>query len=289
VAVEVDSDGRVLVRTGVPEVGTGAHTILQEVVARVLTVEPAAVRVEQGDSDHAPYDSGSGGSKVTNSTGGAAFAATNQLRRRLCALAAEAQGWQEDTVDLEAGHFVSRAESARVPFAELAGRLATLEGGLVREQVDLEAERGASTGYACQAFDVTVDRDTGQVSIDRVVAVQDVGYALNPRGLTGQIEGGLLQGIGQALTEELRVEHGRVQAVNFGDYKIPGPPDIPPLTIDLIENRDGPAPFGGKGVGEICAIPTAAALANAVEDAVGVRIIDLPISAEKVYNAIRGR
>jgi CO/xanthine dehydrogenase Mo-binding subunit len=289
VAVEVDTRGGVLVRTGVPEVGTGAHTVLREVVARVLTVAPSAVRVEQGDSDSAPYDSGSGGSKVTNSTGGAAFVAVEQLRRRLCELAAEAEGWREGSVDLEAGHFVSRDESARVPFGELAGRLASLEGGLVREQVDREGERGASTGYACQAVEVSVDRETGRVRVERIVAVHDVGYTINPRGLTGQVEGGLLQGLGQALMEELRVEDGRVQAVNFGDYKIPSPADIPPLSIELIEDEDGPAPFGGKGVGEITAIPTTAALANAVEDAAGVRVTDLPISAERVFSALRGR
>ncbi|HYU19861.1 MAG TPA: xanthine dehydrogenase family protein molybdopterin-binding subunit [Chloroflexota bacterium] len=289
VAVEVDAQGRVLVRTGVPEVGTGAHTVLQEVVARVLTVEPSAVRVEQGDSDNAPFDSGSGGSKVTNSTGGAAFAAVQQLRRRLCSLAAEVEGWREDGVELEDGHFVSRDDLARIRFAELAGRLAKLEGGLIGEQVDLQAERGPSTGYGCQAFEVSVDRETGQVRVDRIVAVHDVGYTINPRGLTGQVEGGLMQGLGQGLMEELRVEQGRVQAINFGDYKVPGLADIPPLEIELIEHGDGPAPFGGKGVGEMPAIPTAAALANAVEDAVGVRITDLPISAEKVFNALRGR
>jgi carbon-monoxide dehydrogenase large subunit len=289
VAVEVDTDGRVLVRTGVPEVGTGAHTVLRDVVARVLTIAPSAVRVEQGDTDSAPFDDGSGGSKVTNSTGGAALAAVEQLRRRLCGLAAEAEGWREDSVELEDGHFVSRGEeAARIPFAELAGRLARLEGGLVREQVDRHAERGASTGYACQAVEVSVDRETGQVQVERMVTVQDVGYALSPREVTGQVEGGLVQGLGQALMEELRMEQGRAQAVNFGDYKIPGPADIPPLEIELIEHRDGPAPFGGKGVGEIPAVPTAAALANAVEDAVGVRIAELPISAEKVYGALRG-
>jgi len=275
-----------LVRTGSPEVGTGAHTILQEVVARTLNVAPALVRVEQGDSETGPFDSGSGGSKVTNSAGGAALVAVQQLRQRLCSLAAEAEGWLEDSVDIEDGHFVSRGESARIPFAELAGRLAQTEGGTIGEQVDRDAEPGGSTGYACQAFEVSVDRDTGHLTVDRIVAVHDVGYSLNPRGLTGQIEGGLMQGLGQAMMEDQRYEQGRIQAVNFGDYKIPSLSDIPPLTIELIEKGDGPAPFGGKGIGEITAVPTAAALANAVEAAVGVRITDLPVTAEKIYRAL---
>jgi CO/xanthine dehydrogenase Mo-binding subunit len=98
-----------------------------------------------------------------------------------------------------------------------------------------------------------------------------------------------MQGLGQAMMEDLRVEDGRVQAVNFGDYKIPSLPDIPPLTIELIEKGDGPAPFGGKGVGEITAVPTAAALANAVEAAVGVRITELPVTAEKIYRALHAQ
>ena len=288
-AVEVDEQGRVLVRTGVPEVGTGAHTVLQQVAASALSLDPAEVRVEQSDTDSAPFDEGSGGSKVTNSTGGAALAAAGQLRERLCELAAEAQGWREGSVSLEHGHFRSEDDPVRIPFAELAGRLARLEGGSLVEQVDRHAERGSSSGYACQAAEVSVDRDTGQVRIERIVAVHDVGYVINQRGLTGQVEGGLVQGLGQALMEELRIDDGRIQAINFGEYKMPGAADIPPLDIELIQNRDGPAPFGGKGVGEITAVPTAAAVANAVEDAVGVRIEELPISAEKVYGALRQR
>jgi carbon-monoxide dehydrogenase large subunit len=288
VAVEIDSNGQVLARTGVPDVGTGAHTVIQQVVARTLGLPPSAVRVEQGDTDSGPWDQGSGGSHVTNATGGAALVAAEALRQRLCGLAAEVEGWQEGSVSLEDGHFVADG-TQRVIFHELAGRLARLEGGLLREITDHEGERGEAAGYACHAVEVAVDRETGKVTIDRIVAVHDVGYAINLIGLTGQIEGGLMQGLGMGAMEDLRVVDGRVQAVNFGDYKLPSVADAPALTIDLIENEDGPAPFGGKGIGEITATPTAPAIANAVEDAVGVRITDLPVTAEKIYAALHDK
>ncbi len=162
-----------------------------------------------------------------------------------------------------------------------------LHGGIIREEAENRAERGKASGYACHAVEVEVDRETGRVRINRAVAVHDVGCVINPTGLTGQIEGGFSQGYGMGALEDLALDQGRLQVVNFSDYKIPCVADMPPLAIELIENRDGPGPFGAKGIGEIAAIPSAAAIANAVEDAVGVRIGDLPITAEKVLEGIK--
>jgi CO/xanthine dehydrogenase Mo-binding subunit len=253
--------------------------MIQIVVARALGVPTRLVRVEQGDTETGPYDQGVGGSKVTNATGGAALRAAERVRERLCALAAEELGWQEDTVHIEGGAFVAEGEHA--DFAELAGRLARSEGGVIGEQVDYRAARGPSS-FACHAVDLNVDRDTGQVRLEKVVAVHDIGCAINPVGLIGQIHGGLMQSLGQAFTEELRVEDGRLQAVNFGEYKIACPADIPQLRIELIEDHDGPGPFGAKGVGEISALPASSAIANAVANAVGLRLSELPITAERV-------
>ena len=285
VVIEIDEHGKVLVRTGVAEVGTGSHTILRQVVATALTIDPSDVTVVQGDTEKGPFDVGSGGSKGTNTTGGAALAAAQALRARLCSLATE--GSAEGGVELENGQFVSHGGSRRIAFGELAGRLAKLHGGTILEEAEFKSKRGDASGYACHAAEVTVDRETGQVRIDRVVAVHDVGYAINVPGLTGQIEGGLLQGLGMGLMEDLRLQDGQLQSVNYGDYRIPCAADIPPISIELIENRNGPGPFGAKGIGEIAATPTAPAIANAVEDAVGVRIFDLPISAEKVLEALK--
>jgi len=287
VIIELDESGRVVVRIGVMEVGTGSHTVVREVVARVLDLPTDQVVVIQGDTSTGPFDVGSGGSKVTNTTGGAAFKAAQQLRARLCKLAAQAQGWPEERVRFDKGNFFCIGKPKRISYSALVKTLVKLNGGMIREEAENRAGRGKASGYACHAVEVAVDRDTGQVRINRIVAAHDVGFVVNPSGLTGQIEGGFSQGYGVGLMEDLALDQGRLQVVNYGDYKIPGIADMPPMTIDLTQKRDGPGPFGAKGVGEIAAIPTAAAIANAVEDAVGVRITDLPITAEKVLACLK--
>ncbi|MGH7844776.1 MAG: xanthine dehydrogenase family protein molybdopterin-binding subunit [Candidatus Binatia bacterium] len=287
VIVEMTGDAKVVVRTGVPEVGVGSHTVLQRVVAEVLTIPPADVVVVQGSTDTGPFDGGSGGSHVTNATGGAAFKAAKALQSRLGALAARLKNCSEGAVELRNGQFVYGKKSHSIPFAEVAKALAEQEGGVVREQADNRAGHGESSGYACHAVEVAVDEETGQIRVNRIVAVHDVGYAINPAGLTGQIEGGLSHGFGMGLMEEMRLEDGRLECVNFDQYKIPSLADMPPLATQLIEAKNGPGPFGAKGIGEIAASPTAPAIANAVEDAAGVRICDLPITAEKVWAALK--
>ena len=284
VEVAVDASGTVIARTGTPEQGAGQHTIVQQVVARTLGVPASLVRVEQGDTETGPFDQGPGGSHTTNATGGAALTAATRVRDRLRELAAESQGWQEDAIAIEDGAFVAQGE--RVDFRQLAARLAQLEGGQVAEHVENQANTGPS-GFACLGAEVEVDRETGQVSIHKLVAVHDAGYAINPIGVVGQIHGGLLQGLGQALCEELRIVDGRPQAINFGDYKMFNVADIPDLQVHLIEERDGPGPFGAKGVGEISALTPPPAIANAVESAVGVRITELPLTAEKILAALQ--
>jgi CO/xanthine dehydrogenase Mo-binding subunit len=290
VTIELDGQGTVTVHTGVAEVGTGSHTVLRAVVARVLSIEPDHVQVVQGDTDKGPFDVGSGGSKVTNTTGGAAFAAAQKVRERLLRLASEGELLPKEGLELRDGGFYARGQQTKgIAFRDLAGRLAQAQGGVIREVADVKSNPGAAAGYACHAVEVAVDQETGKVCINKAVVVHDVGYAVNPIGLTGQIEGGFAQGLGMGLMEEMDQDGGRPRAVNFDTYKMPCAPDIPPISIQLIENGDGPGPFGAKGIGEISATPTAPAIANAVEDAVGVRIFDLPITAEKVLQKIRQR
>lgn len=289
VAIEIDEQGQVLVRTGLTEIGTGAHTVLRQVLATAFGIDPADVLVKQGDTDQGPYDQGSNASKVTNTTGGAVLAAARAALPRLHGAAAQILQVPEDAVKLERGRFVCKGKRQRLPFCDAAKHLAKLHGGLYREEAEMTSVRGDAYGYACQAVELTIDRETGEIRIDRIAAIQDVGYAINPQALTGQIAGAIVQGLGLGLREEMRYDNGFLQAVNFGAYKISCIGDIPPTTFELIENHDGPGPFGAKGVGEIAAVPIMAAIANAVEDAVGVRITELPITAEKVLAALNGR
>ena len=145
------------------------------------------------------------------------------------------------------------------------------------------------TSYAAQVAEVEVDRDTGEVTVKKIYTVHDVGNILNPITHQGQIEGGVIQGLGYALMEELISEDGQVSTLSLGDYKIPTMPDIPELDTRLLEPSGGQTPYQTKGIGENSNIAVAGAIANAVYDAVGVRIMDLPITAEKVLKALKGQ
>jgi len=145
------------------------------------------------------------------------------------------------------------------------------------------------TCFTAQTAEVEVDTETGQVHIRRMVSAHDVGTIINPLGHQGQIDGGTMMGIGFGTMEELGFENGRVTTANLGEFKIPTIADIPALTTVFVESDEGPAPYQGKAIGESGNVPTAAAIANAVYDAVGVRITDLPITAEKVLSALRER
>ncbi len=289
VALEIDAEGQILIRTGLAEIGTGAHTMLRQVLATAFKIDPAEISVVQGDTDKGPYDQGANASKVTNTTGGAVLLAAKDTLPRIFAAAAELKGWPVGAISVERGRIVCKGRPGSVTFKVAAIRLAKTSGGRFRQDAELSSERGDSFGYACQGVEVTVDRETGRIRINRIVAIQDVGYAINRQALTSQIAGAIGMGLGMALREEMRYDNGYLQAVNFGAYKISCVADIPPTTFELIENGDGPGPFGAKGVGEIAAVPIMAAIANAVEDAIGVRITDLPITAEKVLGALNGR
>jgi CO/xanthine dehydrogenase Mo-binding subunit len=137
--------------------------------------------------------------------------------------------------------------------------------------------------------DVEVDPETGQVKLRKLVAVHDVGTVINPLTHQGQIDGGVMQGVGQALIEEMVIEDGRVTTANLGEYKLPTIADIPPLETVLVEAGSGPGPYESKAIGEASLLPTPAAVANAVFDACGVRLFSLPVTAEKVWRALRER
>jgi CO/xanthine dehydrogenase Mo-binding subunit len=140
--------------------------------------------------------------------------------------------------------------------------------------------------FGCQAAEVEVDPETGKVTILNFVAAHDIGKAINPLGAEGQIEGGIVQGIGSVLFEELKWEKGKIMNPSFRDYKIPTFSDLFPIKTILVESNDPDGPFGAKGLGEAGIVPTAAAVANAIYDAVGVRVNTLPITHEKIFWAL---
>ncbi|MCH7804039.1 MAG: xanthine dehydrogenase family protein molybdopterin-binding subunit [Acidobacteria bacterium] len=279
-------DGTIQVLTPVPEVGTGAHTILQQIVAETLFLPLDQIRVETA-SDIFKTDSGSGASRVTYVGGQVVQQAAGELMKLILAVGAKGLGCAENEVVFEGGRVVHSDSDGSLSLAEVA-KIGGDGKSALRVKKSLNLSEGPPvTTFTAQVVELEVDPETGQIKLLDVVTAHDVGTIINPLGHQGQIEGGLLQGVGFGLIEELRMEDGQVSTLNLGDYKLPNIRDIPPLTTVLVEEEVGPAPFHGKAIGESSITPTGAAIANAVYDAVGVRFHDLPITAEKVYWALR--
>jgi CO/xanthine dehydrogenase Mo-binding subunit len=238
------------------------------------------------DTDGVPFDTGVGGSRVTRIAGQAAYQAAREASREMRMAAAELLGWPEERLALR-GAEVSRQDTGdSYPWAALLQRWGRPIVGRGSVQ---DMHPSSVTSFTAQVAEVAVDPETGAVHLRRFTTAHEVGKVLNPMDHQGQIEGAVVQGIGYALTEELGVDEGRVTSVSFGDYKVPNMQDIPELKTVVLESESGPGPYNARGIGENPIGPVAPAIANAVADAVGVRIRELPITAEKVYRGLAHR
>jgi len=286
--ISVSAEGKVTVLSAVPDTGTGTHTLLGQIAAELLALSPKEIQVVIGDTETFEIDAAPGGSKITNMTGQALLQATEELRQKMASIAASLLGCRADEVKLARGRFVAIKGSKRgITFAEVARHAAEGGGDLrVRKTYKVKV-RSAVAAFVAQVAEVEVDEETGVLKIRRLVTAHDVGTIINPLTHQGQIEGGIIQGLGYATMEEVVAEDGKVVTLNLGDYRIPCVRDIPELKTVLVESPSGPGPFAAKHIGENGIVATAAAIANALHDAVGVRIFDLPLAAEKIYFALK--
>jgi CO/xanthine dehydrogenase Mo-binding subunit len=280
--VVLQPGGSIVLRTAIFDQGTGTYTTLQQVVAGQFHIPSDRVSLEVWDTDGTEDDSGIGGSRGTRVNTTVAYEAAQAARRALVALLAERFGRPEDQIEFD-GDEVRIPGRAPTRWPEL---LTEIEESVVGRAHIEERAPARITGFVAQIAEVAVDPETGAVDVLRFTTAHDVGRVLNPVGHQGQINGGLIQGLGYGLMEELQVEDGRVTTLSFGDFKIPAATDIPPLETVLVESEYGIGPYLIKGIGETPNTPVAAAIANAVCDAVGVRIFTLPITAERVHRAL---
>ena len=279
-------DGTVLLKTPIFDQGTGTSTTLRQVTAEELGIDPIDVKVQVWNTDGVESDSGLGGSRGTRVNTAAAHEASQLAKQDLCRLASELLEWPEGQTTFDDGT-VRRAETGEaVGWPELIARAGA---ELVSRAKIEDTERLSFSAFSAQIAEVEVDPETGQVKVLRFTTAHDVGQILNPVGHQGQINGGFVQGFGYALMEDLSVEDGRVATLNFGDYKIPTTRDIPDLQTVLVEHNGGVGPYKVKGIGENSIGPVAPAIANAIADATGVRITDLPCTAEKLYQGLQER
>jgi CO/xanthine dehydrogenase Mo-binding subunit len=300
VYVKINPDGTVALNTGAAEIGTAALTGAAQVLAEALGVDLADITVVSADTFATPFDFGAQGSRTAFAVGNACRAAADELRRKLLAQAAAQLGAPEEALELRDKHVVG--PTGRVSLAELARQSQLSGGGMIAHGTfiapptpyDTKRVEGHvypafhSPSFHAHAVDLSVDAETGEVTIHRYVVAQDVGFALNPRYIEGQIEGGVAQGLGQALSEEIVYRDGRVLNANLTDYKMPTTLDVPRVESILVQHPGRVGPFGAKGVGEPPNVEPPAAVANAIAAAAGARITSLPITAEKIVVASRG-
>jgi CO/xanthine dehydrogenase Mo-binding subunit len=293
--VRVGEDGHVLLITGATEIGTAAvQSGLVQVCAGELGVEPELISVRSADTDTTPYDMGAQGSRTLFQAGNAVIAAVADLRSQAIGLAAEKYGRPAEEIVLCDGMLsvsgdpasaLSLADLVRLAGDELVG---TGSYSAPATEFDDTTIQGATMGafndpsFSTHACEVEVDPGTGEVVLRRYVAVQDVGRAINPVYAAGQVAGGAVQGIGQAMFEDLQYVGGQVANPNFTDYKLPTIVDVPEIQTILVEQPSIHGPYGAKGVGEPSIILPGAAIANAVNDAAGVRVQHLPITGARV-------
>ena len=285
VFVKIDKKGKVTVSSPVVDQGAGVFTVICEVVGEELKFPPVEMEFEQQDSRTVPSDGGVGGSRATRVYGNAAYEAGVNARRQLFEVAGKRFGVAENELSLTNGFVIHARTRRRISFADVV----KAKGAPVQAKgYYKQTGKAHEASIAAQIAEVHVDPETGQITLKQFISAHTTGKVINPLMHQGQIDGGIVFGIGYALTEHLLIDNGKVITTNFGDYKIPNIQDIPPLKTIVLETvPHGPGPYNSLAIGEVANVPVAAAIANAVEDAIGIRIKDLPITSEKVFHALK--
>ncbi len=289
VNLTAELDGSLTVFTVAGDQGTGLQTVLCQTVAAEMGVPYEQVRCKIGNTSDVSYsvDVGFGGSRSTNINSAAAHQASGELRSKLTQQAAQILGCAADQISYKNGKFSSANAKAK-PLS--LSDVVKAHGAPVTVSVETEVPRkGSSTSFVAQVAEVEVDPQTGRVQLNKFITAHDVGTIINPLGHQGQIDGEAVMAIGSSLMEELIHDQGKVTTTNLGEYKIPNIADVPQFKTVLVKGNNGPGPYEAKGIGEHANVAPPAAIANAVQDACGVRLFEIPVTAERLYQAIKGR
>jgi xanthine dehydrogenase YagR molybdenum-binding subunit len=285
--VRVGSDGNAVVLTAMQDIGTGTRTAMAQIAAEELGLPLDRVRCELGDSARGPYASISAGSSTTPSMGPAVRAAAADAARQILEIAAQRHHLEERVLSLKDGKIVS-ADGGSWPLEEVTGLLEDA-------QILGKGSRGPNpTGmrvltFGVQVANVAVDVETGEVTVERIAAIHDVGRVINPLGARSQVEGGIIQGVGHTLSEERLIDpaSGRVLTQTLDTYKLPTIADVPEMVVELLDIPDEHLTnLGSKGLGEPPIVPTAAAIVNAIRDATGADVRSLPVTREEMLRAL---
>jgi CO/xanthine dehydrogenase Mo-binding subunit len=296
--VKMSSDGSVVLLTGTVEIGQGPRTALSQVVAEELALPMDQITVAQLDTDVTPYDISTSASSSMVVMGTAVLRAAEDVKKQLLQCAAKVLKQKAGNLRLHNGHVVL-GERPVISFSKVivdffgskAGEI--IGKGLYKDKRNAKAVLGSTTTFwevGWGGVEVEVDPDTGVIHLLKYVSACDTGKAINPEQCIGQDEGAVMFGIGHTLMEEMVYEDGQLLNGNLVDYTVPRFNDVPDdLDTILIENGNGPGPFGSKGIGEGGLLPVASAIANAVSRAVGVRIQELPLTPPKIWRAMQAK
>ena len=298
--IKMHQDGSVNLLCSSLEIGQGIYTALRQMVAERLGIEIEHVRISPPDTSYTPFDQSTSASRSVFHMGNAMMRAADNLTEKLCQMAAPLLECSSDLVEYREGavwqkNFNTFLSTRDIIQGHFGPRGATVQGdgSFTPPSAKPDKETGQTPKasafwmYATQVADVEVDLETGRISVLRVVAAHDAGKIINPNDAKGQIEGGVVQGVGATLLEEMVVEDGIVTNPSFAEYKIPSAMDIPEIVPVFVETHHTGGPYGAKGLGEPVLAPTSPAIANAIFNATGARITSLPITPEKVLQALR--
>jgi 4-hydroxybenzoyl-CoA reductase subunit alpha len=301
VHMKIDRDAAVTVFTGASEIGQGSDTMHVQIAAEVLGVRPERVRLIAADTELTPIDLGSYSSRVTFMAGNACLEAAKNMRAQILEAIAAKYKMDPSLLDMRDDHVISLDDSRlHITFDDAIAAALEFRGALIAKGTYTPPEesrggkhKGAGVGpspsysYSAQTVEVCVDTETGQVRVEKIIAAHDCGRALNPLTVEGQVEGSVYMGLGQALQEEMVWSNGRLMNPSLLEYKIATTLETPEIECIIVESIDPEGPFGAKEAGEGSLAATIPAVANAIYDAVGVRINSLPITPEKVLAALR--
>ena len=303
VKIKVDFDGSIVVLSGAADIGQGSTTILAQTVAEVLGLDLSRVRVITGDSEVVPKDNGSYSSRVTFIVGNAALDAARNLKALLVNAAARKLEARPEDIECLGEVYRAGAQDKGATFDEVVMEALKDSGTItvtgnystIPESHGGKKYRGAAIGgtmgysYSAQVVEVTVDEETGVVTVDKVWVAHDCGKALNRLTVEGQVQGSVWMGMGQAISEETGYHNGLLVTGNMLDYRVPTIEDSPPIEVGIVESNDPHGPFGAKEAGEGSLAAFLPALTNAIADAIGIRFDDLPVTPDRVFEAVEKR
>jgi len=289
--LKANIDGTFHLLLGIADIGQGFRTVMAQIAAEALGCSVDAIELTLADTSTTPWGTTTAASRSTMETGGAVKEAAEEMRNRLSGLASEIMGVRTEDLNVIGGRIFSRADPGEgLSFEEILNHPAVYRRG--DNEIITKATYSVPTfipPYGAQFAEVEVDTETGQVTVVKMVAASDVGRAINPKSVEGQLEGGIHLGIGYALCEELAIdpETGVCLNPNFMDYKLMRASDMPEIEIIIVESVDPNSIYGVKGIGEMAAIPTAPAVRNAIFNATGAKVFDLPLTADRVLKALQ--